>query len=97
MAEGVEDIGAIQFTSAGVTKTVDQMIDDTYTDGMLIWLDGRIVHESYYNGMDRRSVHLAQSVSKSITATAGAGLIEEGLIDPDAPLTDTLPELEDTA
>ena len=97
MAERAEDIGAIRFTSAGTTKTIDQMIDDTYTDGMLIWLDGRIVHESYYNGMDQRSMHLAQSVSKSIAATAGAGLIEEGLIAPDAPLTDTLPELADTA
>ena len=73
------------------------MLDATYTDGMFVWKDGRILHESYHNGMDRRSVHLLQSVSKSVTATAGASLIAEGLLDPAAPVTDVLPELARTA
>ena len=60
-------------------------------------LDGRIVHESYWNGMDRRRLHLVQSVSKSVTATACAALIEDGLLDPAAPITEPLPELADTA
>ncbi len=77
--------------------TFGAMLDATYTDGMFVWKDGRILHESYHNGMDRRSVHLLQSVSKSITATAGASLIAEGLLDPAAPVTDVLPELARTA
>lgn len=96
VAEG--DIETLSFeTHTGDTKTITKIMDDTYTDGMLIWLDGKIIHESYHNGMECRSLHLAQSVSKSITATAGASLIAEGLIDPHAPVTDTLPELAATA
>lgn len=93
-----QDVETLSYqTHTGETKTIGQMMDDTYTDGMLIWLDGKVIFESYHNGMDQRSVHLAQSVSKSITATAGASLFAEGLIDPNAPITETLPELAGTA
>ncbi len=77
--------------------TFGAMLDATYTDAMFVWKDGRILHESYHNGMDRRSVHLLQSVSKSLTATAAASLFEAGLIDPLAPVTDALPDLAATA
>jgi CubicO group peptidase (beta-lactamase class C family) len=92
------DLGALAYDSpAGGRGTVAGMLDETYTDGFLVMLDGRIVHESYHNGMDARSLHLLQSVSKSLTATAGAGLIEAGVLDPMAPVTDYLPELRATA
>lgn len=98
LPEAHADIGEVTFeTAAGGAATVAEMIDATYTDGLLIMLDGKVVHESYHNGMDRRTPHLAQSVSKSITATAGAALIADGLIDPQAPVTAYLPELEATA
>ncbi len=92
-----EDIGGITFEHYGAQMSVAQMVEESYTDGLLIWIDGKVIHESYYNGMDARSVHLAQSVSKSITATAGAALIAEGLLDVAAPVTDVLPELGATA
>lgn len=81
----------------GRATTFAQMLDDTYTDAMWVWKDGRVLHESYHNGMDARSLHLLQSVSKSVTATAGASLIAEGLIDPAALVTHYLPELAATA
>ena len=73
------------------------MLDDTYTDGMFVWKDGKVLHESYHNGMGPRSLHLLQSVSKSVTAAAAGCLIEAGLLDPAAPVTDYLPELARTA
>lgn len=96
LPQGREEIGGITFDVQGRSKTVDQMIDDTYTDGLLIYLGGRIIHESYYNGMDRRSVHLCQSVSKSLTATACARLFADGIMDQNGPITDILPELAET-
>ncbi len=81
----------------GAETSFARMLDATYTDAMWVWKDGRVLHESYHNGMDARSVHLLQSVSKSLTATAGATLIAEGLIDPARPVTDYLPELDRTA
>ena len=97
LPEGHQSIGQISLSAKGYDKTINQMLDDTYTDGMLIYLDGNIIHESYHNGMSQRTLHLCQSVSKSITATAGACLIEDGLMDPKAPITEYLPELENTA
>ncbi len=79
----------------GVT-TFGQMLDDTYTDAVLVWADGKIQHESYHNGMDARSLHLLQSVSKSLTSAAAGSLLAEGLLRPDAFVTDYLPELAAT-
>ncbi|MCB2109876.1 MAG: serine hydrolase [Defluviimonas sp.] len=81
----------------GTRTTFAEMLDATYTDAIWVWKGGRVLHESYHNGMDARSLHLLQSVSKSLTATAGANLIAEGLIDPAAAVTDYLPELAATA
>lgn len=97
LPEAHEDILGIAFEFDGQSRTVAEMIEDTYTDGLLIWIGGKVVHESYYNRMEPKTLHLAQSVSKSITATAGACLIDEGLLDVNAPLTEYLPELSRTA
>ena len=73
------------------------MLDETYTDGFLVMVDGKVIHESYYNGMQPQTLHLAQSVSKSITATVAGILIGQGHLDPAKPITTYLPELEKTA
>lgn len=80
----------------GRETTFGQMLDDTYTDGMLVWKDGRVLHESYHNGMTPQSVHLLQSVSKSVTSATAGCLIGAGLLDPAAPITRYLPELAAT-
>jgi CubicO group peptidase (beta-lactamase class C family) len=67
-----------------------------YTDGFLVAHKGRILHESYHNGMTAATPHLAMSVSKSITATVAGILIGQGRLDPAAPVTDYLPELAAT-
>ncbi|WP_317055517.1 serine hydrolase domain-containing protein [Roseovarius rhodophyticola] len=97
LIEAVEPLEEIKFRASYGATTVSEWIDRDYTDGFLVLLDGRIIHESYWNGMTPRTVHLAQSVSKSVTSTAAASLIEEGLLDPSAPVTDPLPELAKTA
>jgi CubicO group peptidase (beta-lactamase class C family) len=80
----------------GELTSFGQMLDDTYTDAVLVWADGKIQHESYHNGMDARTLHLLQSVSKSLTAAAAGNLIAVGLLRPEALVTDYLPELEAT-
>ena len=81
----------------GVPTTFGQMLEETYTDAMFVWQDGRCLHESYHNGMRTQTLHLVQSVSKSITATAAACLFADQMMDPAAPITDYLPELGKTA
>jgi CubicO group peptidase (beta-lactamase class C family) len=93
-----EDVGVLKFDAAdGGQMTVDHMLDATYTDGFLVHIGGRTVFERYFNAMRPDSLHLAQSVSKSVTATVAGILIGRGVLDPDRPVTDYLPELERTA
>ena len=92
------DISELQFTlDDGTDTTIDQFLDDTYTDGLLILHHNNIIHESYYNDMQSHSLHLGQSVTKSIVATTAAVLIDQGTIDVNVPITRYLPELESTA
>ncbi len=92
--QAIEDI---RFDASYGGSTISEWLDYDYTDGFLVMLDGKVLHESYWNGMTPTTVHLAQSVSKSVTSTAAASLIAEGLLDPLAPVTDPLPELSKTA
>jgi CubicO group peptidase (beta-lactamase class C family) len=96
----VADADLNDFTYLGIDgqeTSFSQMLDDTYTDAIFVWKNGKILHESYHNGMDERSLHLLQSVSKSITSAAVGTMIGEGLLDPAALVTNYLPELQKTA
>ena len=84
-------------TARGQTTSWARMLDDTYTDATLIWQDGRILVETYCNGMTPESDHIVFSVSKSVIGTLAGILIAEGRMDPAAPVTDYLPELAATA
>ncbi len=77
----------------GEPTTLGQTLLDTYTDGFLVLHRGRIVMERYFIGMTDDTLHLSQSVAKSITGTVAGILIGRGVIDPEAPLTTHVPEL----
>jgi CubicO group peptidase (beta-lactamase class C family) len=82
--------------SARVLTTLAEHLDETYTDGFLVLKDGIIAYERYFNGMHQRTLHLSQSVAKSITGVVAGILIARGLLDVNAPVTQYLPELEKT-
>jgi CubicO group peptidase (beta-lactamase class C family) len=73
------------------------LLDETFTEGFLVIHDGAIVCERYFNGMDERTLHLSQSMAKSVTAAVAGILAGRGEMDIAAPITDYLPELGDTA
>ncbi len=77
----------------GEPTTLGQTLLDTYTDGFLVLHRGRIVMERYFIGMTGETLHLSQSVAKSITGAVAGVLIGRGVIDPEAPLTTHVPEL----
>ncbi len=90
-------IGNIEFeATSGNNTTVDQLLEETYTDGFIVIHGGKVIHESYYNNMAPHTAHLSQSVAKSVTATVTGILIGQGLLDTQANITDYLPELTDT-
>jgi CubicO group peptidase (beta-lactamase class C family) len=91
------DIDAVEFMFDGQHRTVGLFLQSNYVDGFLIMYRGSIVAEHYLNGMTERTLHLSQSVAKSIVGIVAGILIHRGLIDPSAPVTEYLPELEATA
>ena len=81
----------------GRETTVGQLISDTFTDGLVVLRRGRIVFEAYEAGHDERTPHIVFSVSKSLTALVAGILADRGVLDPDAPVTDYLPEAAGSA
>ena len=93
-----KELGSIQFKSTeGTADTVQNWIDTSYTDGILVLHQGSIVFEQYHNDMNPRSLHLSQSMAKSIVGCVAGILIGRGEMNPDALVSRYLPELENTA
>jgi len=92
-----QDVGSIAFEIDGRRDTISAFLKSSYTDGFCVVHNGTIVSEYYDQGMDGRTLHLLQSVSKSVTATTLGILAARGAIRTEAPVTHYLPELETTA
>ena len=58
---------------------------------------GRLIYERYFGALKPHKPHIAMSVTKSFTGTLAGILIAEGKIDPQAPVTDYVPELKASA
>lgn len=87
------DLGPIEFLHDSRRLTIDTHLDETYTDGFLVAKGGSIVFKRYFNGMDERTLHLSQSVAKSVTAMVFGILRGRGLVDCGAQVSDYMPEL----
>jgi CubicO group peptidase (beta-lactamase class C family) len=96
LADSPLRIDDLAYEYNGEKTMLSAHLDETYTDGFLVLKHGAIAHERYFNGMNARSLHLSQSMAKSVTATVCGILVGRGLIDVTAPVTRYLPELEAT-
>lgn len=94
LPRALQDVSGISFKSLdGKKMTVQGMLDATYTDGLLVMKDGKVVVEKYYNGMTPNTRHLLMSVSKSVTGTVAGILVNDGRLNPDKKVVDYIPEL----
>jgi len=66
-------------------------------DALVILHQGRLVHESYRNGMGPADPHILMSVSKSILGLVAGTCVARGDVAEDDLITDHLPELTSTA
>ena len=98
LARNEHDLDGLPVTSVeGADTTLAGLLDETYTDGFIVLKDSAVVYERYFNGMTPRSLHISQSVAKSVTAATAGVLVGKGLLDVQAPVTQYIPELNDTA
>lgn len=89
------DLDAIPYqTFAGARSTFGEMVELSYTDGIVVLHRGAIVYERYLNGMAGHTLHAWASCSKSMTGTLAATLAHEGALDPGATVSSYLPELQ---
>ncbi|HWH83938.1 MAG TPA: serine hydrolase [Burkholderiaceae bacterium] len=94
-----DDIDALPFQPIGRADTMTwrESLGANYTDGIVVLHRGRIVFERYFGALDAQRPHIAWSVTKSFFGTLAAALIDEGVLDPAAPLTAHVPELAGSA
>lgn len=91
------DLDAVAVTdSTGVATTLAGVLDDTYTDAIMVLKNGAVAYERYFNGMTPRTLHLSQSVAKSFVGMVAGILVGRGVLNVDALVTTYLPELEQT-
>jgi len=88
------DIDQVTYRNrAGTQFTFRDMVEMSYTDGIVVLHRGKIIYEAYLNGMQVHTLHAWASGSKSMTGVLAATLVHEGVLDPDASVSSYLPEL----
>lgn len=92
-----QDLGRLAFADGERTVNVAQMIRETHGDGLCVLHRGRIVFEHYANGLEADVPHLWMSVTKSFVALLVGILGSRGVLDPEGPVADILPEVKGTA
>ena len=80
----------------GAERSVDEILDRTFTDGFLVLHRGRVVCERYFGAMTEATRHFSQSVAKSISSTIAGILIGQGKLDASALLSDYVPALKNS-
>lgn len=90
-----DDIDAVRFNAMddGRELTWEQALAVNFTDAVLVLHRGAIVYERYLGVTRRDTPHIAFSVTKSFVGTLAEMLVEEGRLDPAAPMGDLIPEL----
>ncbi|NOJ40800.1 serine hydrolase domain-containing protein [Bradyrhizobium australiense] len=92
------DIGASSsVTMDGRPMTFARMLEETYADGIAVLHRGKLIYERYFGALKPHKPHIAMSVTKSFTGTLAGILVAEGKIDPQAPITEYVPELKTSA
>ena len=81
----------------GEGTSLAAFLEQTYTDAFLVLKGGPIVYERYFNGMDERTLHLSQSLSKSFVGALTGILSGRWIVDVNAEVTDIIPDLWPTA
>lgn len=94
LEEAPQDLAGVEFDREnGTTVTIDRFLSESYGDAFLVMHNNRIVFERYLNGMAPETLHLSQSVAKSVVGLLAGILASDGVVDMHAPLADIVPEL----
>ena len=92
------DLGNVAITTLdGKAITLNDALQLTYTDGIVVLHKGKVIYEKYFGEGSPQQPHIAFSVTKSFVGTLAAVLAANGKLDTAAPVTKYVPELKDGA
>ena len=91
------DLNSFRFEYLGRELSFAQMLEETYTDGVLVLHEGTVLFEQYAGEMSASDTHLLMSASKSLTSALCGVLVGRGLLRPEDDVTDHIEELRGTA
>ena len=98
LPEAPQDLDSLRIDAGpGAPATVADWQRATYTDGLVVLHRGRLVYERYHVGMTAAQPHALWSLSKSLAGLLATELIQQGVIDAQAPVSRYLPELRESA
>lgn len=90
------DMDAMDFTDplTGRAMTGAQFLDRRmHTDALLVIHRGRLVYETYRNGMLPTDRHVNHSTTKTLTTMLVGIAVDDGVLDVEAPMQDLVPAL----
>ncbi|MFT5399447.1 MAG: CubicO group peptidase (beta-lactamase class C family) [Planctomycetota bacterium] len=91
------DLSLLPFSNDDGLATIQDWLNYSFTDGFVVLHRGQIVCEQYQNNMTERTLHLSQSMAKSVVGCVAGILIGRGDMNVDQRVSHYLPELEATA
>ncbi|ABX05514.1 MAG TPA: 6-aminohexanoate hydrolase [Herpetosiphon sp.] len=90
----LHDLDSITYKNyLGQELSFNHMVEQSYTDGLMVLHRGKVIYERYLNNMQPQTLHAWASGSKSVTGTLAALLVAEQVLDPQATVAYYLPEL----
>jgi CubicO group peptidase (beta-lactamase class C family) len=93
----LQDFSDLEIKTDQGTLGWGEMLNSSFTDGLIVLHQGKIVFEDYFCESGPLTRHLIQSCNKSFVGTIAETLIHEGRLDPEALVPSIIPELENTA
>jgi hypothetical protein len=78
-------------------QNINDWLHQTHTDSFLVYHDGKLVVEKYFNGMRADTPHRIHSITKTVLGMTAGLAVEAGKLDPKKLVTEYLPELEGPA
>jgi hypothetical protein len=98
LPEAENNLDELEFVNQqNQSTTLLEWLTDNYADGIAVVHRGTLVYERYFNRMTQRTLHLSQSMAKSVTSAVAGILVGRGQLDPEEKITSYLPELKETA
>jgi len=98
LSDEIQSLEALTFKDHhGQQRQLPEVLATTATSGLVVLHKGQIVAETYRQGYDGNTPHILFSVSKSLTGATAGVLVDQGLLDPDSPVIEYVPEVAGSA